>query len=171
LALSSPEAGSDRAEAFELQIRLEIARDAHRLAHALHPSAVATLGVVKAVQQYCEEFAATHESVIEFTFDGIAVDTSPEADLCAYRVVQEGLLNAAKHSGGRQFGVRLWTTRRHVHLEVHDDGGGFDVQKARESSGLGLVSMEERVKLVAGELAIASTPQHGTTVHARVPLN
>ena len=65
----------------------------------------------------------------------------------------------------------MWATRRDVHLDVQDDGDGFDVKKARESSGLGLVSMEERAKLVAGDLTIASAPRRGTKVHARIPLN
>ena len=71
-----------------------------------------------------------------------------------YRILQEALHNAAKHSGGHQFNVRVWATRRDVHLEVRDDGVGFDVRNARETTGLGLVSMEERVKLVAGELRV-----------------
>ena len=76
-----------------------------------------------------------------------------------------------EHSGGHQFNVRVWATRRDVHLEVRDDGVGFDVRNARHTTGLGLVSMEERVKLVAGELRVRSAPNRGTTVHARVPLN
>ena len=147
----------------------EIASAVHRLAHALHPSTVATLGVVKAVQRYCEEFAATHESVIGFTFDRIAVDTSPEVDLCAYRVVQEGLLNAAKHSGATRISVRLWGDDRYLHVHIADEGRGFNV-KDGERRGLGLVSMRERVEALGGRFAVRASAGRGTCIDVRLPL-
>jgi signal transduction histidine kinase len=146
----------------------DVARDVHRLAHGLHPSTVATLGVVKAVQQYCEEFAATHEPVIEFTFEGIAVDTSPEVDLCAYRVVQEGLLNAAKHSGTARISVRLCRDDRYLHVHIADEGRGFNV-KDGERRGLGLVSMRERVEALGGRFEVRATAGRGTRIDVRLP--
>jgi len=148
----------------------EVARDVHRVSYALHPSTVATLGVVKAVQQYCEEFAATHESAIEFTFDGIAVDTSPEVDLCAYRVVQEGLLNAAKHSGATRISVRLWSDPRYLHVQVADEGRGFRV-KDGEGRGLGLVSMRERVEALHGRFSVHASRGHGARIAVKLPLS
>jgi signal transduction histidine kinase len=148
----------------------EVARDVHRLAYALHPSTVATLGVVKTVQQYCEEFAATHKSVIEFTFDGIAVDASPEVDLCAYRVVQEGLLNAAKHSGATRISVRLWSDARYLHVHVADEGRGFNA-KDGERRGLGLVSMRERVEALRGRFAVHASRGRGARIAVKLPLS
>jgi signal transduction histidine kinase len=172
LALSSPESGSDRSQAIELQkFASSLAQDVQALSHELHSSKVGILGAVTSMRLFCSEFAGQQGITIDFASEDLPQNLSSDISLCMYRILQEALHNAAKHSGGQQFGVRVWTTRRHVHLEVHDDGVGFDVQKARESAGLGLVSMEERVKLVAGELAIASTPERGTTVHARMPLN
>jgi len=132
---------------------------------------VAILGAVASMRLFCTEFAGQHGVTIDFESEELPAELSSDASLCLYRVFQEALHNAAKHSGGQHFGVRLWTTARHVHLEVRDDGVGFNVQRVREGSGLGLVSMQERVKLVSGELAITSIPQHGTTVHARIPLS
>ncbi len=172
LALSSPESGSDRSQAIELQkFASSLAQDVQTLSHELHSSKVGILGAVTSMRLFCSEFAGQQGITIDFASEDLPQNLSSDISLCLYRILQEALHNAAKHSGGRQFGVRVWTTRRHVHLEVHDDGVGFDVQKARESAGLGLVSMEERVKLVSGELAIASTPERGTTIHARVPVN
>jgi signal transduction histidine kinase len=172
LALSSPESSSDRSQAVELQkFASSLAQDVQTLSHELHSSKVGILGAATSMRLFCTEFAGQQGVTINFENEELPADLNSDTSLCLYRILQEALHNAAKHSGGQQFDVRLWATRRHVHLEVHDDGVGFDVQKARESSGLGLVSMEERVKLVAGELAIASTPQRGTTVHARVPMN
>jgi signal transduction histidine kinase len=172
LALSSPESGSDRSQAIELQkFASSLAQDVQTLSHELHSSKIGILGAATSMRLFCSEFAGQQGITIDFASEDLPQNLSSDISLCMYRILQEALHNAAKHSGGRQFGVRVWTTRRHVHLEVHDDGVGFDVQRARESAGLGLVSMEERVKLVAGDLAIASTPERGTTVHARVPLN
>ena len=67
--------------------------------------------------------------------------------------------------------VGLWGTTDEVHLSVSDRGVGFDSNAAKRGRGLGLVSMEERLKLHKGTLSIESQPKHGTTVHARVPLS
>ncbi len=147
----------------------EIAGDVQRLAYALHPTTVATLGVVRAVERYCEEFAASHEAVIDFSFDGVAVDTSPEVDVCAYRVVQEGLLNATKHSGSANVSVRLWSDRRYLLLRIVDEGKGFDVKNG-ESRGLGLVGMRERVEALGGHFAVRASPGRGTRISVRLPL-
>jgi signal transduction histidine kinase len=94
---------------------------------------------------------------------------SPEISLCFFRVLQEALHNAAKHSGVRYFEVRLWGTPDEIHLTISDSGVGFDVEASRATRGLGLISMQERLKLLNGTLAIESQLQHGTTLHASVP--
>jgi len=65
----------------------------------------------------------------------------------------------------------LWGTSDEIHLTVKDSGRGFDREATKTSRGLGLISMEERLKLVNGTLSIRSQPKNGTTVHARAPLN
>jgi len=95
----------------------------------------------------------------------------PDISLCLFRVLQEALHNSTKHSGVRHFEVRLWGTSSEIHLTVRDSGVGFDSEAARASLGLGLVSMEERLKLLNGMFSIESQPQRGTTIHARVPLS
>jgi len=171
LALGSAEPTANRAQAIELQkLASGIASDVQMLSHELHSSKVAILGAAASMRMFCTEFAGQHEIEIKFESDNLPPDLSSDIALCLYRVLQEALHNAAKHSGARQFDVRTWATNRDVHLEVRDDGVGFDVSTARQSSGLGLVSMQERVKLVAGDLRVTSAPHRGTTVHARVPL-
>jgi len=170
MAMNAPETSSERSQVLELQkFASSLAKDVQSLSHELHSSRVAILGAVTSMRLFCTEFGGQHGITIDFESEELPTELSSDVSLCLYRVLQEALHNAEKHSGGHQFGVRLWTTQRHVHLEVHDDGVGFNVQKLKESSGLGLVSMQERVKLVSGELAITSIPHHGTTVHARVP--
>jgi signal transduction histidine kinase len=85
--------------------------------------------------------------------------------------LQEALQNATKHSGSRQFQVSLKGGANEIELTVHDSGAGFEPEEATKGRGLGLTSMQERLKLVNGQLSIDSKPQRGTTIHARVPLN
>ena len=90
--------------------------------------------------------------------------------LSLFRVLQESLTNAMKHSGGQHFEAHLRRTWGDIELKVSDYGIGFDVAAAMVSKGLGLVSMRERVSLVKGVLLIASRSGGGTEITARVPV-
>jgi signal transduction histidine kinase len=89
--------------------------------------------------------------------------------LCLFRVLQEALHNAAKHSGVKHIGVQLAENSGEIHLMVNDSGKGFDIKAAKQSRGLGLTNMQERVRLVGGTIAIDSQSLVGTTVHVCVP--
>ena len=94
-----------------------------------------------------------------------------ETALCLYRVVQEALRNIAKHADARQVHVTLRRVEEEAQLAVADDGKGFDLANTREQGGgLGLRSIEERVRLVGGRLAIQTAPQMGTTLTIRVKI-
>ena len=120
---------------------------------------------------FSQEFGEQQKLGIDFKAHDLPSPLSPDISLCLFRVLQEAVHNSAKHSGVRQLEVRLWGTSDEIHLTVKDSGAGFDRETAKESRGLGLISMEERLKLVKGTLSIDSQPRHGTTVHARVPLS
>jgi len=92
-----------------------------------------------------------------------------EISLCLFRVLQEALHNAAKHSGAKRVDVQLAQNSGDIHLIVSDSGKGFDIDAAKKKGGLGLTSMQERVRLVGGTMVIDSKPLAGTTIHARVP--
>jgi signal transduction histidine kinase len=94
----------------------------------------------------------------------------PDVSLCLFRVLQEALHNAVRHSGVRHFDVQLRGTGDAIDLTVRDEGVGFDVDAANRGRGLGLTSMKERLKLVGGELFIESQSRRGTTVLARAPV-
>jgi signal transduction histidine kinase len=89
--------------------------------------------------------------------------------LCLFRVLQEALQNAVKHSGAQDFAVEVHGTQDGIRLTVSDSGIGFDWRDAINRRGLGLISMRERLHLVNGELSIQSEPGRGTTIVARVP--
>jgi signal transduction histidine kinase len=111
-----------------------------------------------------------HNVEIDFTHDEIPKPLSNELSLCLFRVLQEALHNAIKHSKVQQFAVRLGCSANQLVLTVSDDGTGFDLQAATEKGGLGLISMSERVRLVSGRIAIDSRPMGGTRIYVRVPL-
>jgi len=93
-----------------------------------------------------------------------------EIGLCLFRVLQEALHNAAKHSGVKRIEVQLHEESGEIHLIIRDLGKGFDIETARQGRGLGLTSMQERVRLVNGMIEIQSKPMGGTTIHVRVPI-
>jgi signal transduction histidine kinase len=107
---------------------------------------------------------------VEVTIKDIPARLPSELSLCLFRVLQEALLNAVKHSGVRLFQVGLHSTSSEINLSIHDSGVGFDVTEAMRGSGLGLVSMRERLHLLGGNLSIQSGLGHGTTIEACVPL-
>jgi signal transduction histidine kinase len=147
----------------------DIASDIQLLSHELHSAKLQYLGIVGAVKGFCREFSAQQKVEIDFQTDALPA-LSPDVSLCLFRVLQEALHNSAKHSGVRHFEVRLWGTADEIHLTVKDSGGGFDREQAKMSQGLGLVSMEERLKLVNGSFTIETQPRGGVTIHARVPV-
>jgi signal transduction histidine kinase len=93
-----------------------------------------------------------------------------EIGLCLFRVLQEALHNTAKHSGVKRIEVQLHEESDQIHFTIRDLGKGFDVEAAKKGRGLGLTSMQERVRLINGMIEIQSKPMGGTTVHVRVPL-
>jgi signal transduction histidine kinase len=147
----------------------EISRDVQSLSHDLHPSKLEYLGVVAGMRSWCNEFAERQGMEIDFETD-VSSRIPAEVGVCLFRVLQEALHNAAKHSGVKRFDVQLWRTSRDVHLTIRDLGSGFDTEAAMKGRGLGITSMQERLKLVKGELTITSHPKSGTSIHARVPL-
>lgn len=147
-----------------------IAGDVHRISHALHPSLLSTLGVVKAVEKYCAEFSTAHDVTIDFTHTDRPMRPSPEVELCAFRIVQESLLNAAKHSGTTRLSVRVASENSSLLLQVADAGRGFNPENG-EGTGLGLVSMRERVDALGGQFSVVSAPGQGTRIGARLPLS
>ena len=103
-------------------------------------------------------------------YENVPGSVPPDVSLCLFRVLQEALHNAVRHSRVRHFDVHLRGTGDAVHLTVRDEGVGFDVEAASRGLGLGLTSMKERLKLVGGELFIESQSTRGTTVLARAPV-
>ena len=155
----------------EIQEQLsELSSSLHALSYELHPAKLELLGLVPAMRACCRDLSGQQNADISFTYEGVQQQLSPEVSLCLFRVLQEALHNAIKHSGVRQIAVQLCRTADAIDLIVRDGGMGFDLAAAMRSSGLGLISMRERLKLVHGELSIDSQFKRGTTIRASVPL-
>jgi len=148
----------------------EIAADIQSLSHQLHSSRLEYLGLAAALRGFCQEFGEQQKVEVDFETRDLPTALPSDTSLCFFRVLQQGLHNAAKHSGVRHFKVRLWGTRDEIHLTIGDSGVGFDRNEAKAGQGLGLISMQERLKLLKGTLSIESRPLHGTTIRASVPL-
>jgi PAS domain S-box-containing protein len=150
---------------------LEISKDVQDLSHELHPSRLEYLGLVSATKGFCKDFGDRHKVEVAFDSEGLPPSVPPEISLCLFRVIQEGLHNALKHSGVKFFEVKLRGSPTEIRLTVRDSGVGFDPQLQREAQGLGLISMQERVRLVQGTISVTSKRQSGTEINVRVPVS
>src|SRR5262249_54256584 len=148
----------------------ELANDVQALSHDLHSSKLEYLGVVAGIKSWCKEFGERQRVEIDFRSDVSRV-LPLQVGLSLFRVLQEALNNAVKHSGVKQVDVELAESSNEVLLTVSDSGIGFDVEAAKQGGGLGLTSMQERVRLVNGTITVESKPRGGTTIHVRVPFN
>ena len=148
---------------------VDLSNDVQTMSHTLHGPNLDYLGLVATMRGLCEEFGELQRLEIDFRSQDVPPLAS-ETSLCLIRVLQEALQNAAKHSGVRRVEVQLKGTSDEIHLIVRDMGRGFDINAAMQGRGLGLTSMQERVRLLNGTVMIQSKPMGGTTIHVRVPV-
>jgi signal transduction histidine kinase len=150
---------------------VQISQIVHTLSRELHVARLTYIGLVATARGLCREVGERHNIEVDFNHDRFPDSVPSERSLCVFRVLQEALHNAVKHSGARRVEVQLRKAGDEIHLTVRDSGKGFDPRTVMKEAGLGLTNMQERLKLLDGELFIVSDPQRGTTIHARVPFN
>ena len=148
----------------------ELGMDIQALSHRLHSSKLEYLGLAAAAAAFCRELSAHKGVHIDFSAENIPRSVPEEISLCLFRVLQEALQNAVKHSGSEEYQVSITLDADEVVLRVADSGCGFNTEEALKSPGLGLTSMRERVKIVHGDLHVDSRKDRGTVVRARVRL-
>jgi PAS domain S-box-containing protein len=151
------------------QLTNDIATDIQQISHQLHPSKLHYLGLASAVRDLCHEFSRQHKFEVDCVVRELPQDLEESVSLSLFRTVQESLRNVVKHSRARHVRVEMIHQANVVELSISDDGIGFDPELARNSHGLGLVSMRERLRSVSGELSIWSKPSLGTQVKGTVP--
>ena len=147
----------------------QISDDVQAVSHDLHASNLEYSGAIAGMKSWCREVADRRK--VEIAFRSDSSGTLPlNLGLPLFRVLQEAVNNAIKHSGVKHVEVRLAKGGDEVHLWVMDSGKGFNVEAALQGKGLGLTSMSERVRLMNGTIAIESKPTAGTKIHVLVPV-
>ena len=148
----------------------EISADLHRVSHQLHPTKLEALGLVPAINGFCQELWRQHHLQVRFAHHNVPRTIPRDVALCLYRIVQEALHNVIKHSGVLQAEVQLTETMSHeLQLQIADTGVGFAVD-SWPSTGLGLISMRERVHSIDGEIVVHAAPGRGTRIGVTVQL-
>jgi PAS domain S-box-containing protein len=171
MKVASQQDGSAFARELEALVRAagEITSDVHNVSRRLHPSQVELLGLAPALNNFCREFANRNSMRIQFTSACLTCKLPEEASLCLFRVAQEAIRNVHKHSGCREALVELDEISSSLRLRISDRGAGFDPVSAESTQGLGLLSMEERLRSMGGELLVHSRPGGGTCIEACIP--
>jgi PAS domain S-box-containing protein len=165
----SPEELIDRLHRIAERIG-SLAKEIHHISRRLHPAILDDLGLAAALNNECLAFSEQYGIPVEFTARSVEGPIPEDISLCLYRVAQESLRNIGKHAGAVEVFVELTFRGGEIVLTVEDVGDGFELEIGRGKGGLGLVSMDERVRLVNGTFSIRSEPGKGTRVEARVPL-
>jgi PAS domain S-box-containing protein len=145
-----------------------ISKDIRTLSHDLYSPQLRLLDLAEALKGLCSQLQRHLAIEIAFSSHNVPRHVAADVSLCLFRVLQEGLINAAKHSDTRRIEVELRGTARAIYLRIRDFGTGFSVGNVNE--GLGLVSMRERVAMVGGTFSLASTLRSGTEIKVRIPI-
>ena len=144
----------------------ETVNSVRNIALLLRPSMLDDLGLIPALEWQAREVSRQSEIEVEIESKGVSEDLDEKYKICIYRITQEALNNAARHSGGHHAWVNIEQTPEKISLTVRDDGHAFDARLR----GLGLLGMDERVRRLGGELQVDSAPGKGTTISASLPL-
>ena len=150
------------------EVAAEVSSSIRDLSEQLHPSMLDILGLVPSVRSLCGEFSDQHNLQVHFVHDGIPEHVPTDVALCLFRITQEALRNVVKHSGAATAQVELSGQGDQIELCISDSGAGFRPESANAASGLGLTSMQERLRSVGGQLSVESEPSHGTRIRVRI---
>jgi signal transduction histidine kinase len=149
-------------------------RDVSTLSYVLHPPLLDEAGLVDALRDYADGFTKRSGIQVELEVSPRVARMERDVEMTLFRVVQESLTNIQRHSGSQLAAIRIHRNSD-LTLEISDSGSGFPAsapgrkEDARFEVGVGIPSMQERVKLIGGRLEITST-SHGTTVRVTIPL-
>jgi len=161
---------SNRQDVSQLQSELiALSEDVRHMSHDLHPSMLTQTGLTAALAGLCQNLRHRSGPTIELRVSPHAKDLPEDVALCLYRVAQEGLGNALRHAGAKRIDVALQIAHHRVDLTITDNGKGF-VTEGEGSRGLGLMSIDERTKLLSGSYRVQSTLGKGTELCIRIPL-
>lgn len=140
-----------------------------RLSHDLHPATLRLVGLGPALRAHCIEVEQRYDVQVRFQLESHLGEVHPDVALCLFRIAQEALRNGAVHGDARRLTLSILRSNGQIEMTVADDGKGFDLDAVRrDGKGLGLISMEERTRVIGGTFFIITRPDEGTLVRARV---
>jgi signal transduction histidine kinase len=128
------------------------------------------IGLAPGIGGLCKEIGEKYRIGVQFTESGVPLGIPKDISLCLFRVTQEALSNVVKHSQAKTVRVELGANANGVSLRIRDEGNGFDPDSTDRRSGIGLVGMTERLRLIGGRILIRSELMRGTEIFAEVPL-
>lgn len=150
---------------------IALSEDVRQLSHGLHPSSLAHSGLYDALDSLCDGYRRIRGPQIAFVADRKADQLAPEVALCFFRVAQEALTNALRHAAATKVTVKVSVAAEQAALWIFDDGVGLDTASNHGTGpGIGLISMQERTKLLGGSFDIRSAPGRGVDLCIRIPL-
>lgn len=149
---------------------IQLSEAVRRISHELHPAVLEYSGLEAALRSCCDEFSGITGIQVSLAIRGALGDVPPAAALCMYRIAQESLQNVAKHAKAASAAVEMERVDGLLRLTVSDAGVGMTPERMEAPTGLGLISMRERMRLVGGTLTIDSRPNQGSTITAQLPL-
>jgi PAS domain S-box-containing protein len=164
-------AGRIQQDLSELQVEVsKLCTEARRTAHYLHPSSLDDLGLVVALRSLCDEFSQRNSIEVRFVHRRVPESLPPGVRSSIYRIVQESLWNVSRHAKTDCAVVSLSGTDKGLRVSIRDRGAGFDPGARPGEVGLGLISIEERARLLGGTLQIRSRPGLGCRITVDVPI-
>src|SRR5512133_440017 len=153
------------------QVAEDVQEGLHRLAMNLRPPSLDRHGLVPALEQFLTAFRRLNTLQVDFLASGLDQERlADEVETALYRIVQEGLINVARHARADRAEVIVTRTGDVVNLIIEDDGCGFDPDEALQRERLGLLGMRERAEMLGGSLTVESKPGAGTAVYVDVPV-
>lgn len=149
-------------------------QDVRKIIYNLRPMSLDDLGLIPTLQRYVTTYQEETGIAVSFQTNGDFTEIKPVISLTVFRIVQEAMNNVSKHANAGNITVILEFLANSLRLYVGDNGTGFDTEKLKVksddiSSGFGLVSMQERVELLSGEMTINSEPGKGTRLNIMIP--
>jgi PAS domain S-box-containing protein len=151
------------------QVATKVSSSLHTISQQLHPSRLDILGLVASLDALCKEVSDRHRLRIQFIHRAVPRQLPQDVTLCLFRIAEEALQNIVQHSGSADATVELSAHEDRLELSISDSGAGFSLASAKLATGLGLISMQERLRLVGGHLSIESESAHGTRLRVRIP--
>ena len=149
---------------------ISICDDLHRMSRHMHPSVLDDFGLSEALRSECGELSQRWGIPIELHCSKRFPEIPKSVALCLYRVAQESLWNAIRHSGGSKITIELKSDAEFVYMDISDDGKGFEPSTVQKTRRLGLASMSERIRLVSGTIRTRSAPGQGVTISVVAPI-